>query len=86
MSPTSKCLAKQRKRLENDVLEVFFTETAVAAIKANGEVVTCGDRTGGGDSEKVQDQLVDVTSITGTMSAFSALRADGKVVCWGDPG
>ena len=77
--------ATQRKRLENDVLEVFFTETAVAAIKANGEVVTCGDRTGGGDSEKVQDQLVDVTSITGTMSAFSALRADGKVVCWGDP-
>lgn len=76
---------EQRKRTEQDVLELFFTETAVAAIKADGEVVTCGDDGAGGDSHLVQSQLVDVISISGTSGAFAAVRADGSVVCWGNP-
>eukprot|EP00490_Sorites_sp_Unknown_P011522 CAMPEP_0114686172 /NCGR_PEP_ID=MMETSP0191-20121206/61231_1 /TAXON_ID=126664 /ORGANISM="Sorites sp." /LENGTH=71 /DNA_ID=CAMNT_0001971427 /DNA_START=1 /DNA_END=213 /DNA_ORIENTATION=- len=68
---------EQKKMTEQDVLELFFTETAVAAMKVNGEIVTCGDANAGGDSHLVQDQLVDVASIVGNSRAFAALKLDG---------
>eukprot|EP00435_Cladocopium_sp_Y103_P044313 s1359_g12.t1 len=54
-----------------------------AAIKADGSVVTWGDRRHGGDSRQVQEQLRDVHEIFASRSAFSALRKDGRVVTWG---
>eukprot|EP00438_Fugacium_kawagutii_P033685 Skav203316 [mRNA] locus=scaffold1007:101871:114161:- [translate_table: standard] len=80
-----KMTPEQSKKTEKDVLELFFTETAVAAVTTEGEVVTCGDKNAGGDSTSVQDQLTDVISISGTSLAFAALKADATVVCWGDP-
>ena len=76
---------EQRKKTETDVLELFFTETAVAALMADGGVVTCGDQNGGGDSQLVKDQLVDIASISGTSQAFAALKTDGTILCWGNP-
>jgi Ca2+-binding RTX toxin-like protein len=59
---------------------------AIAALRADGSVVTWGNSTMGGDSSAVVGELDgsnDVVEIFSTMSAFAALRADGSVVTWG---
>ena len=57
---------------------------AFAALKADGSVVTWGDREDGGDSSGVADQLVSgITQIFSTNNAFAALKSDGSVVIWG---
>ena len=61
------------------------TSYAFAALKANGTVVTWGDKTEGRDCSKVQAQLIDVQHISSTSEAFAALKADGTVVAWGGP-
>eukprot|EP00439_Symbiodinium_sp_Y106_P071187 s88_g12.t1 len=56
---------------------------AFAALLKDGSVVTWGCDVCGGDSSKVQDQLVRVEHIQATLCAFAALREDGAVVTWG---
>ena len=38
-----------------------------------------------GDSDDVQDQLVNVQKLAATSKAFAAILADGSVVAWGNP-
>ena len=56
---------------------------AVAAIKADGTVVTWGNPEEGGDCDAVRDQLLDLQSIQASLHAFAAIKADGTVVTLG---
>ena len=56
---------------------------AIAALKADGSVFAFGQQDFGGNSSKVQKQLVDVQHIYSTKRAFAALKAGGSVVTWG---
>ena len=67
-----------------DVLQLFSTDLAFAALRADGQVVTWGDPLNGGDSQEVQAELQHVYLIHGTAAAFAALT-DGGCVVWGDP-
>ena len=66
------------------VQQIQATESAFAAILADGSVVTWGDAYRGGDSLGVQDQLRGVQQIQAARDAFAAILADGSVVTWGD--
>ena len=39
----------------------------------------------GGDSRRLQSQLVNVQQLSSTKAAFGAIRADGSVITWGSP-
>jgi len=73
----------------NYVTQIFSTNTAFAALRADGSVVTWGNQLAGGDSKLVAKELngtVDtqvVTQIFSTYHSFAALRKDGSVVTWG---
>ena len=56
---------------------------ALAAILADGSVVTWGNPAHGGDSSEVQEQLKGVQQVQATSGAFAAILADGSVVTWG---
>jgi Ca2+-binding RTX toxin-like protein len=69
-----------------DVVQIYSTFSAFAALRADGSVVTWGDIDEGGDSSAVAAKLdgtLDVVQIYSTTSAFAALRTDGSVVTWG---
>jgi len=65
------------------VQQVQVTETAFAAILADGSVVAWGDPDHGGDSSAVQDQLKNVKQIQPTEGAFAAILGDRSIVTWG---
>ncbi len=70
-----------------DVTSVFSTNTAFAAIRTDGSVITWGDKTAGGDSKVVAAQIdgtIPVTKISSNAAAFAAIRNDGSVVTWGN--
>ena len=76
-----------------DVVSIFATNTAFAALRADGSVVTWGDANSGGNSTADAtlakqldgiDDTKDVTKIFSTNTAFAALRVDGSVVTWGN--
>ena len=67
-----------------NVNKIFATDSAFAALKDDGTVVTWGSSSNGGDSSGVAAQLTDVVSIANTSEAFTALKADGTVVSWGN--
>eukprot|EP00435_Cladocopium_sp_Y103_P035696 s2096_g9.t1 len=67
------------------VQQIQGTESAFAAILADGSVVTWGDKDFGGDSSEVQDQLKGVQQVQSAVAAFAAVLADGSVVTWGFP-
>lgn len=76
--------------LSSGVLEVYATNSAFAARKSDGSVVTWGgeggtyDHAAGADSSAVASQLSSgVTAIATTRTAFAALKSDGSVVAWG---
>ena len=64
--------------------QIQATERAIAAILADGSVVTWGDAGYGGDSSAVQDQLRGAQQIQATDYAFAAILEDESVVTWGD--
>lgn len=68
-----------------DVEALYATRYAFAALKADGKVVTWGERQCGGDSSAVGPELQDVFDIAATSRAFAA-RCRGGVVTWGHPG
>ncbi|OLP92984.1 hypothetical protein AK812_SmicGene25140 [Symbiodinium microadriaticum] len=65
-------------------VQVEATYDALAAILADGSVVTWGDAEHGGDSTAVQDQLKHVQQIQASDGAFAAILGDGSVVTWGE--
>ena len=68
-----------------NVKAISSTETAFAALKQDGSVVTWGNSDYGGDSSVVASELErDVQAVYSTAYAFAALKDNGKVVAWGD--
>ena len=86
--------------LNSSVTRIYSNESAFAALKENGSVVTWGYIASGGNSSVAwwpSDSVVEVrsraSSLTSNVSsifsnayAFSALKGDGSVVAWGDLG
>ena len=69
---------------QNGVTHVYTTNSAFAALKEDGSVITWGDSYHGGDSSKVSEDLGSgVKEIFPTRRAFAALKEDGSVVTWG---
>ena len=68
-----------------NVKHIQSTESAFAAIRADGHVITWGNKVCGGDSHHLRDQLTNVSEIQATDYAFAALKTTGEVVCWGHP-
>lgn len=56
-----------------------------AAVLSDGAVVTWGPCHFGGDSSRVQRELVGVQQVVASLAAFAALLSGGRVVAWGDP-
>eukprot|EP00434_Breviolum_minutum_P005321 symbB.v1.2.004693.t1/scaffold269.1/size246462/3 len=76
-----------KDQLQADVCALYANSKSFAALKHDGSVVTWGGAryaNFGGDSSKVQEQLVGVQRICAAETAFAALKADGSVVTWGD--
>ena len=72
-------------QLSSGVVNIFSTNTAAAALKSDGSVVTWGEKIYGGDSSSVISQISsDVISISTTGYAFAALKSDGSVITWGE--
>ena len=71
-------------RLKN-VQMIRFTQTAFAAVLADGTVETWGSRRHGGNCRTVETRLIDVQDISATFGAFAARLGSGRVVTWGDP-
>ena len=66
-------------------MSLTANETAFAALKRDGSVVSWGNAAGGGDSSAVSEQLQnDVLSLAASDHAFTALKNDGSLVSWGD--
>ncbi|CAK9052010.1 Putative E3 ubiquitin-protein ligase HERC2 [Durusdinium trenchii] len=70
-------------RRGDDVVKLCATSSAVAALLADGSVVTWGEGFFGGDSSAVQAQLDGVVDLCSSTGAFAARRSDGRVVAWG---
>jgi uncharacterized protein YjbI with pentapeptide repeats len=71
--------------LSSDVVAVYSTSNAFAALKSNGSVITWGG--GGGDSSSVSASLTSgVIAIYSTDSGFAALKSNGSVITWGSNG
>ena len=71
--------------LLNGVQQVQATNEALAALLADGSVVTWGEPDFGGDSSEAQDQLKGVQQVQANDYAFAAILADESVVTWGFP-
>jgi hypothetical protein len=62
----------------------YRNNSAFAALKSDGSVVTWGRPEYGGNSSSVSSRLTSgVTQIFSTLYAFAALKSDGSVVTWG---
>ena len=62
------------------VTSISRNDNAIAALKADGSVVSWGSAETGGECGEVQAQLVDVQSIISTAQGFAAWKADSGVV------
>ena len=70
-------------QLSTNVIQIFSNESAFAALKNDGSVVTWGDQFGGGDSSEVSDLLMWCKQNFSTGNSFAAIKDDGSVVNWG---
>ncbi len=61
---------------------VDFEDMAELVVKTN-RVVTWGHQTYGGDSSEVQDELINIATISGSYYALAAIKTDGSVITWG---
>ena len=74
-------ISAARVQLSQGVTHIFTNESAMAALKQGGAVVTWGDAERGGDSSDVQGQLAEgVTHIFTNDIAMAALKEGGAVV------
>ena len=79
-------VSSSTKMLWHHTMGEWINESAFAALREDGSVVTWGNGLSGGDSSSVADKLngtVDVVQVYSTTYAFAALREDGSVVTWG---
>jgi uncharacterized protein YjbI with pentapeptide repeats/alpha-tubulin suppressor-like RCC1 family protein len=67
--------------VDSNVIAVYATRYAFAALKTNGSVVAWGNSSWGGTDPGITSGVV---SISYTSFAFAALKTDGSVVAWGD--
>ena len=70
--------------LQSGVTGIYATDSAFAALKSDGTVVTWGNPVRGGDPGVVSGLLQNVVEIVSTTSGFAALTGDGTVISWGD--
>lgn len=68
----------------SDIVSLYSTNYAFAALRTNGNVVTWGNIYYGGDSSNVTLNLTGIINISTTNGAFAALKSTGTVVTWGD--
>ncbi len=69
------------------ITKVVANQSAFAAIRSNGSVMTWGNQSAGGNSGRVISQINgdnDVVEIFSNQSAFAALHADGSITTWGN--
>ena len=69
--------------LSSDVVAVYSTNNAFAALKTNGSVVTWGSNDGGNSSSVSASLSSGVIAIYSTSYAFAALKSNGSVITWG---
>ncbi|CAE7500818.1 HERC2 [Symbiodinium natans] len=69
----------------DNVQQLEATQSAFAAVRGDGSVVTWGRPRWGGDSSPVAEKLKDVQQVRATAGAFAALLRSGGVVTWGHP-
>ena len=76
---------------EGDNLTALALQTRIAATRrafalwrsGGDSIITWGNRSHGGDSSAVRDQLRGVQQVHASKKAFAAILADGSVVTWG---
>ena len=71
--------------IDSDVVDIFSSRYAFAALKNDGSVVAWGDPLRGGDTEAQRLLRKGVQSVASTGTSFAALKKNGRVVTWGDP-
>ena len=70
--------------LQSNVVKIWSTTFAFAALKKSGKVITWGSQRHGGNSSHVSSELqCGVIQICGNKYAFAALKQGGKVITWG---
>jgi len=69
------------------MVQAYSNEGVFVALLENGEVVTWGDVTKGGDSSHIRKQLnkAKIKHIYTTERAFAAVIEGGGVITWGHP-
>ena len=71
-------------QLSANVVAVFSTNSAFAALLANGTATTWGDPSCGGDASAAAGFLASgITTISATACAFAARNQTGAVAAWG---
>ena len=73
-----------QRHLRGGVKEIYANDTAFAAIKNDGTVVTWGTSFQGGDSSSVSSLLVNVVEVIPSYNGFTALTGDDTTVSWGE--
>ena len=70
--------------LQSNVKAIYANDSAFAALKNDGSIVTWGMAEQGGDSSYISHFLVNVTEVIPSYNGFTALRSDGLTVSWGE--
>jgi alpha-tubulin suppressor-like RCC1 family protein len=67
------------------IKHIYSNRASFAALTGEGKVITWGQKSSGGDSSKVADQLQSaVKEIVSNRNAYAAIKNDGSVITWGD--
>ena len=67
----------------NNVINIFKTTHAFAALKSDGSVVTWGYTVDGGNSSGVAGSLTNIQTIVSSAYSFAAIQMGGNVITWG---
>jgi hypothetical protein len=70
--------------VSSNIVSVYSTRSAFAALNTSGKLVTWGNASEGGNSSSVASSLASgVVNISSTEGSFAALKSNGSVVAWG---
>lgn len=71
----------------NNIKQIYATQTAFAALRSDGSVISWGDNDRMSASyQQISASLTNVVSVQSSEYAFAALKGNGTVVTWGEPG
>lgn len=71
--------------VKSGVIDIVSTESAFAALKKDGSVVTWGNENYGADQSSNNVELAaDTYKLYSNLYSFCALKRDGTIVTWGD--